>query len=134
MNPVDVNEEIADVIRRAVPNEIQVIPYPAGTITPPTIEIAIPDINYDGAFQRGVTIWRSRAILSVSSTYDEAAWRAVARYITPEDAPHSIHAALYNHASWTSCAYARVSNGFGVDHTVNDITYMAYQFDLEIAG
>lgn len=135
MNPVAVNNEIRDVLD-AIP-DLQVIPHPAKSITPPAAEIAIPDIDYDQAFQRGLVLWRSRIIVSVSSVFDEASFAELVKFIEPADTVHSIHAALFNRTvnqAWTSCSYARVIRGFGIDHIVNETPYVAYQLDLEIAG
>ena len=134
MNPVAVNEEIASVI--SMPG-LQVFPHPADSISPPTAEIALPDIDYDQAFQKGLVRMRSRIILSVSSTFDEAAFTELAKYIEPADATHSIHARLHNRTvaqEWTTCSFARVVRGFGVDHYFGETRFMAYQFDLDIAG
>lgn len=134
MNPVAVNEEIASVI--AMPG-LQVFPHPADGISPPTAEIALPDIDYDQAFQKGLVRMRSRIILSVSSVFDEASFAELAKYIEPSDATYSIHARLYNRTvaqEWTTCSFARVVRGFGVDHFVGELRFMAYQFDLDIAG
>lgn len=136
MRVSDVMNEIGGVLDR-IPG-LQVFPHPADSITPPTAEVAIPDIDYDGAFQRGLARMQTRVIVSVSSVFDQAAVENLAKFIDPDDTPHSIHAALYNHTfpdrKWTSCSYALVTDGFGVDHVVNEIPYVAYQFNIDIAG
>ncbi len=136
MKITDVMKEIGSVLE-GIP-DLQVFPHPSDSITPPTAEVLFPDIDYDQAFQRGLSQMQGAIVVSVGRILDQAAFEALARYADPADTPHSIHAALYNHTfpenKWTTCSYALATNGFGVDHVVNEISYVAYRFPLDIAG
>lgn len=134
MNIDDVMEEIAATLE-AIPG-LRVHPHPMDAITPPAAEVLYPDIEYDKAFQRGLSQIDGGIIVSVSRTVNRAARQAIARYASDEG-EHSIHGALYARTlarEWTSCSYARVARGYGVDHVVGDIPYVSYRFDLAIAG
>lgn len=127
----DVMEEIAEALRD-IPG-LSVHPHPVNTLVPPAAEVLYPDVEFDQAFARGLDRMEGGIIVSVSRVVDRAAREAISKYASGDDSPESVRAALHKH-EWKTCAFARVVRGFGVDHSVGDVPYVAYRFDLDIYG
>lgn len=131
-----VMDEIAAVLK-PIPG-LQVHPHPVNMLaTVPAAEVLFPDIEYDQSFQKGLVRLDGGIIVSVGRVFDQAARENLTKYADPSDSPHSIHHAIRTRTrdrAWTSCDYAQVTRGYGTDHTVNEVTYVAYRFDLDIYG
>lgn len=131
----DVMDEIATALK-AVP-DLRVHEHPVDSLSPPAAEVLYPEVKFDESMGRGVDKMEGGIIVSVSRVNDRAARDAIARFAGGDDSPHSIRAALHRRtlaAEWTSCAFARVINGYGIDHVVGEVLYVAYRFDVDIYG
>ena len=132
-------DDVMDEIKLAldVIPDLNVHAHPVDTLTPPAAEVLYPSVTYDQAFQRGLDFMEGGIIVSVGSVFDRAARDNLARYAGGADSPHSIHAAIHARTlakAWTSCDVVQVRVGFGVDHVVNEVAYVAYRFNLDIHG
>lgn len=111
---------------------LRVFDHPVDTINPPTALVALPRINFDGAYGRGMDRWELPLMLMTGKVVDRAARDAMGPYVSGSGAK-SIKQVV-EAGTYTAFHTVRVTGCEFDVVTFGAVDYLAATFTLDIAG
>lgn len=131
MNLATVMDEVGD--RLATIAGLRVYRYPADNVAPPAAVVTYPEqIDYDGAYARGMDRVTLPVVVLVGKVSDRASRDRVAAYCDGSGA-RSLKAAL-EAGTYTACDTVRVTGAEFDVVQMAGVDYLSAAFTLDIAG
>ena len=130
MITADVMREMADKL--AAITKLNRYAFPSDSITPPAVVVGFPEITFDRTYGRGMDTFLLPVWVVVGRLGDQSAAENLAAYSDGSgeaSVKEQIQAGTY-----TSFDTVRVTSALPDNPTFGGVEYLAYMFDLDIAG
>ncbi len=132
MNIGDVMDEIAAAVK-TVPDLQRVFAYRPDSVDPPCVIVDYPlNIDYQGAYSRGMDMLTFPVMVIVSLVHDRTAKDLLTKYLDGSGT-HSLKAAIDGY-EYTAADSVTVTNAEPSAETYAAIDYLAYTLDVVAVG